>query len=104
MRQITMEAVYAFENARKFKKGNMSVEVLPNVTVLRMHGNAIAYLYNDPERTLTITNAGWFSNTTKERLNGLKGVRVIQHKWNWYLNGEQWDGNLVDVDYKSNAI
>lgn len=101
MKQITMEAVYAFENARRFKKGNMSVEVLPNVTVMKLFGNAIAYLYNDPERTLSITSAGWFTKTTKERLNGLKGVRITQHKWDWYLNGELWDGKLIDVDYKS---
>lgn len=92
-----MEAVYAFENARKFKKANMSVEVLPNVTIMRLHGNAIAYLYNDPERTLSISNCGWFTNTTKERLNGLKGVHITQKNWQWYLNGEQWDGKLIDV-------
>lgn len=92
-----MEAVYAFENARKFKKGNMSVEVLPNVTIMRLHGNAIAYSYNDPERTLSISNCGWFTNTTKERLNGLKGVHITQKNWQWYLNGEQWDGKLIDV-------
>ena len=97
MRKITSEAVYAFENARKFKKGNMSVEVMPNVTVMKLYGNAIAYLYNDPERTLSITSAGWFTDTTKERLNGLKGVHIRQHKWDWYLNGEVWDGKLIDV-------
>jgi hypothetical protein len=97
MRKVTMEAVYAFENARRFKKGNMSVEVLPNVTVMKLYGNAIAYRYNDPERTLSITSAGWFTDTTKERLNGIKGVHIRQHKWDWYLNGEVWDGKLIDV-------
>ena len=104
MRKITMEAVYAFENARRFKKSNMSVEVMPNVTVMKLYGNAIAYRYNDPERTLSITTTGWLTKTTKERLNGIPGVHITQRKGEWYLNGEQWDGKLVDVDYKSNAI
>ena len=76
MRKITEESVNAFMNAKKFNKQNMSVEVLPNVTILKLHNNAIAYRYNDPERTLSITNCGWFSNTTKERLNALPNVNI----------------------------
>ena len=45
MRKITIESVDAFMNARKFKKANMEVEVLPNVTILKLHGNEIAYRY-----------------------------------------------------------
>ena len=66
MRQITKQSVNAFLNAKKFKKANMQVEVLPNVTILYLHNNAIAYRYNDPQRTLTISNCGWFTPTTKE--------------------------------------
>jgi hypothetical protein len=97
MRKITQESVDAFMNARKFKKANMEVEVLPNVTVLKLHGNEIAYRYNDPERTLSITDAGWQTNTTKERLNGIPNVHIHQKKFVWYLNGEEWNGNLIDV-------
>ena len=97
MRKITEESVNAFMNARKFKKGNMQVEVLPNVTILKLHGNVIAYRYNDPERTLRITNAGWESVTTKERLNGIPGVSIHQKDWVWYLNGGYWDGSLIDI-------
>ena len=104
MKKITLDAVYAFMNAEKFKRDNTEVEVLPNVTVLSLFGNRIAYRYNDPERTLSITNCGWDTKTTKERLNAIPGVHITQKNWQWYLNGEQWDGQLVDVDYKSNAI
>lgn len=104
MKKITSEAVYAFMNAEKFKRDNTEVEVLPNVTVLRLFGNRIAYRYNDPERTLSITTTGWLTKTTKERLNAIPGVHITQSKGKWYLNGEQWDGKLVDIDYKSNAI
>jgi len=97
MKQITKESVTAFLNAKKFNKSNMSVEVLPNVTVLKYHGNAIAYKYNDPEKTLSITNCGWFSNTTKERLNGLPNVNIVQRNFVWYLNGKEWDGKLTEI-------
>lgn len=96
-RKITNQSVSAFENARPFNQGNMCVTVQPNVTVLSLHGNAIAYRYNDPERTLSITNCGWFSNTTKERLNALPGVSISQKAGVWYLNGKEWNGKLIDI-------
>jgi|TARA_Y100000401_G_scaffold114071_1_gene115605 hypothetical protein len=98
MRKITKDSINAFMNAKKFNKQNMSVEVLPNVTILKLHGNIIAYRYNDPERTLSITNAGWFSNTTKERLNALPNVHITQKNWVWYLNGKEWNGKLIDIN------
>jgi hypothetical protein len=60
-------------------------------------GNAIAYRYNDPEKTLRITNCGWFSNTTKERLNAIDGVSIQQKNYEWFLNGEKWEGELIDI-------
>ena len=97
MRKITAQSVDAFMDARPFKKDNMQVEVLLNCTIMKLYGNAIAYRYNDPDRTLTITNCGWFTNTTKERLNGIPNVHINQKKGQWYLNGNQWDGNLKDI-------
>ena len=104
MRLITQESVNAFLNAKKFNKSNMSVEVLPNVTILKYQGNEIAYKYNDPKQTISITNCGWESNTTKERLNGvisLSGLnvgKVYQKNWQWYLDGKEWDGDLIDLN------
>ena len=97
MRQITKESVNAFMNDKTFNKQNMSVEILPNVTILKLHDNAIAYRYNDPKRTLSITNCGWQTNTTKERLNALPNVSIQQKNFIWYLNGEEWNGNLIDI-------
>lgn len=97
MRQITQQSIESFMNAKPFNKQNMSVDVLPNVTILRLHGNAIAYRYNDPEKTLSITNCGWFTNTTKERLNGLPNVSIHQKNFNWYLNGKEWNGEIIDI-------
>ena len=96
-RQITEKAIEKFLNAEPFKSANTNVEVLPNVTILKLFGNPIAYQYNDPERTLSITNAGWKSETTKERLNGISKVSISQSKGKWFLNGVEWNGELIDV-------
>jgi len=104
MRQITRESVRAFLNGEKFNKSNMNVTVEPNVTILKYQGNAIAYKYNDPNKTISITNCGWESNTTKERLNGiidLSGLnigKIYQKNWQWYLNGKEWNGELTDLN------
>ena len=102
MRQITKQSVNAFLNAQKFNRQNMEVEVLPNVTILYLHNNAIAYRYTDPQRTLTIQNCGWFTPTTKERLNALPNVNIVQKSFKWYLNGEEWDGSKIDINQKNN--
>lgn len=104
MKNITQESVNAFMNAEKFNKSNMQVEVLPNVTVLKYHGNAIAYKYNDPKKTIAITNCGWETNTTKERLNGviemsgLNIAKIYQKNWQWYLDGKEWNGDLTELN------
>lgn len=97
MRQITKNTISCFMQGIATKQSNTEVKVLPNVTVLLLFNNEIAYRYNDPQRTLSITNCGWQSNTTKERLNGLPNVSICQKKGQWYLNGEEWNGELTEV-------
>jgi hypothetical protein len=98
MRKITRDSIDHFLNARPFNRSNTRVEVLPNVTVLYLFGNPIAYKYNDPERTTSIqAKREWQTNTAKERLNGIPGVAVKQVKGEWYLNGKPWDGGYTDI-------
>lgn len=91
MRKVTQQAVEAFMNGYNFKSGN--TEVRNNAMYL--HGNKIAEWRGDE---LWITNAGWSSNVTKERLNGIPGVSVQQSRWVWFLNGEEWDGQWIKVE------
>jgi hypothetical protein len=104
MNKISEESIDAFLNARPYRKSNTIVFVKANVTVLEIFGNEIAYRYNDPERTISITNCGWKTAITKERLNAIPDVHITQKtidgKRVWYLNGEQWDGKLIDVSSK----
>lgn len=98
MNKISEQAVEHFLNAEPFKKSNMEIKVLPNVTIMLLFGNEIAYRYNDPQRTLSITNAGWKTATTKERLNSIPNVSISQVKGKWYLNGKEWNGKLIDIE------
>lgn len=90
-KKITQESVSAFLDCRPFKKSNMSVVREGTIYYLKLYGNKIAALEADGR--MWVSNAGWKSNTTKERLNGLPGVRVNQENWDWYLNGQVWDGS-----------
>ena len=91
MRQITKEAVDAFMEGGSYKKSNM--EVRDNCMYL--FGNKIAWL--DRNKQLWISNCGWMSVTTKERLNALPNVHIIQRNYHWYLNGVDWDGRATCI-------
>lgn len=95
MRKITIDSVNAFLNRQTFKRQNMEVTSFDNSFYLKLHGNTIAVLHGDG--TLMITDAGWQTNTTKERLNGLPNVNIHQKNFVWYLNGEEWNGNLTQI-------
>ena len=90
MRKITEQIVRAFRNGEAKTIGNSRTEN----GALYLFGNKIAE-YRDG--ALWITNAGWKSNTTKERLNGLPNVRIYQSRGEWYLNGIEWNGEWVEV-------
>ena len=94
-RKITIEAVDKFLSREPFKKSNMQVDQCYGQYRLKLHGNTIAVL--DEFNMLSISNAGWESNTTKERLNGLPHVRIHQRKFQWYLNGNEWNGEWTRV-------
>lgn len=91
MRQITRDIVNAFQNSRSLRIGNSRT----NGESLWLFDNKIAEIRRDG---LWISNAGWQSRTTKERLNGLSGVHIQSVRGNWFLNGRAWDGGWVNVD------
>ena len=95
MRTVTENAVNCFYNKGNGNFSNTSVITEGNTTKMFLFGNLIAKIENDK---LFITNAGWKSKTTKERLNALKGVNILQKKGELFLNGEKWDGNLTEIN------
>lgn len=90
MRKITERVCGAFERREARRIDN----TMTDGNALYLHGNKIAEWRG---KALWISNAGWSSPTTKERLNGLRGVRINQKDWVWYLNGKQWDGEWIAV-------
>ena len=90
MRLITKRICEAFRVGVSLRIDNSYTDG----TSLFLFGNKIAEYRNNG---LWITNAGWQSRTTMERLNGIAGVMVIQRNHQWYLNGEAWDGNWIHV-------
>lgn len=98
MRTVTKTAAEAFMSGNRCSIGNTVVSVEQDGSVsLLLHGNVIAKRYIDGKKEIEVSNAGWFSRVTKERLNGLPGVDVVQRKGLWYLNGKEWDGSWTQV-------
>ena len=81
MREITIDAVNAFMNNNEFNRDNTKIEVdnFIGVTFLYLHGNIIAMKYH-ATGIIKISNSGWLSITTKDRLDG--SSTIIQS----YLN------------------
>lgn len=103
MRAVTRTAVAAFMAGRAGHHGrNTLVEVRPFKAetrfsaILKLHGNVIARRSLDGA-ILEVCDGNWQTNTTKERLNGIPGVQVVQRKGLWYLNGVEWDGGWQSV-------
>jgi hypothetical protein len=92
MRKVTEQIVRAFRNGERKKIGNSRTDG----RALYLHENKIAEFRN---QELWITNAGWTSRTTKERLNGLPLVSIYQERGVWYLNGREWGGEWVQATY-----
>jgi len=97
MRQITFDIVNAFEGRRAKKINNSETDG----TSLWLFGNKIAEWREDG---IWITDAGWQSKTTKERLNGLTGVSIQQRAGNWYLNGNFWQGEWTSVNENNGIV
>lgn len=96
MRKVTKITSKAFMQGNEIKLGSTKTVIKGSHIELYLHGNLIAQK-NLKENVISITNAGWFSNTTKERLNGLPNVKIQQIKGKWFLNGKEWSGNLIEL-------
>ena len=98
MKKITAQMRDAFIYGESFRKDNTEVRVEDSSVSIYLFGNKIASRSIESTDTI-VTNCGWFSNTTKERLNALPNVRIHQKNYHWYLNGEQWNGAPTTVKF-----
>jgi hypothetical protein len=99
MRLITEQSINAFLNKGKLNKQNMNVfyDRYDQTSRMLLHNNCIATLDHD-NNILSVSNCGWFTPTTKERLNALPNVSIYQKSFKWYLNGEEWNGKKININ------
>ena len=86
MRKVTREIVSAFMNDYNATVSNSSVTTKDGITKLFLFGNCIARKEIATGK-IEVTLAGWNTNTTRERLNGIPNVSVTQSNFTPYLNG-----------------
>lgn len=89
MRKVTEQSARALRNGENYSNSNTKVKD----GVLSLHNNAIAHIYTTEDGTkyLGLSDCGWQSNTTKERLNGIidefgLNVYISQKNFEWFLN------------------
>ncbi len=97
MKIVTQNAVSCFLNGGTKTFTNTQVVTENKLSRMYLFGNLIATLDHNVGGVMKISNAGWESNTTKERLNALPNVSIQQKNWKWYLNGELWDGRFTEI-------
>ena len=92
MRKIETQMNSAIRGQRNWAGSNTTVMSDDNGLASRvyLHGNHIA-TYSHTDRSLTLLDGGWQSNTTKSRLNAIcdefkPGFGVFQKNWTWYVS------------------
>jgi hypothetical protein len=95
MRKVTKITRNAFLERTEMSMSNTASVQEGKDFLYKLYGHTIAILKASGE--LLISNCGYQTNTTKERLNALPNVSIVQRKGTWYLNGVEWHGNLTSV-------
>lgn len=97
MWKICEEAAKKFYEKKPFRRGNTEV-VNEDTVLLLLHGHAIAKSMGNE---VFVRSCGWFTKTTKNRLNALLlkyGIWIVQQKGVWYFTN-----SINKVPYESLA-
>jgi hypothetical protein len=95
MRKVTEITSNAFLERTETSMSNTQTIQEGKDFLYELHGHIIAILKYSGE--LLISNCGYKTNVTKERLNALPNVSIVQRKGVWYLNGNEWNGKQISV-------
>ena len=92
MRKIEQQMNRAVVNKNDWSKSNTFVDYNSNTncSTVVLHRTAIA-VYDHNTQALKLNTGGWYSVTTKSRLNAIlqeliAGARVFQRDFNWFLS------------------
>lgn len=104
MRKITRQSAQALIDGNSFNSGNMAVMGDESNSIMTLHGNTIATREGNK---VLLTDSGWLTATTKERLNGVLSLigskwRLYQHQGEWYITDgcgvrKNWNGSLSET-------
>ena len=101
MKKVTEKTVRAFRAFKNCKLSNTEVYVQSNWIFYYLHGNGIAG-YDKINKKLVVSDAGWRTNTTKERLNGILrefGLgSIYQKNREWFFTNK--DGVTTKREWK----
>ena len=102
MRKIEQQMNRAVVNRNNWSNSNTFVEYNSNTdcSTIVLHRTAIA-VYDHKNQALKLNTGGWYSVTTKSRLNAIldqliTGARVFQRDINWYLNYNNQTHDFMD--------
>ena len=102
MRKVTKEVCLAFLNGKTKTIGNTST----NGHSLYLHGNRIAWFVDETRKMIYLSDCGWDTVTTRDRLNGLlslcnSSVCVFKQKGRQRIKLAygitEWDGSPLAV-------
>jgi hypothetical protein len=96
MRTVTQKVVKAWQMGSTKKVDNTRTDG----SRIYLHGNCIAK--RDENGSVYISDGGWNTLTTRERLNGILSTlgiqqRVYQKNHGLYFGGMEWDGGWMMV-------
>ena len=92
MRKVTEQIKQAWINNQCLTIGNTSTDG----TSIFLHGNKI--IKRNEDGSISVTNSGWYSNTTKERLNMV--CRCHRSKGQWFINDIPYTGGWVNIGHR----
>ena len=102
MRKIEQQMNNAISNKVDWNSSNTRVEYNNNTncSTIVLHRTAIA-VYDHNTQAVKLNTGGWYSNTTKSRLNAILsevkyGCSVFQKQWNWYVSFNNQTQDFVD--------
>ena len=91
MKAISKKTAYALLNYNKTKTGNTIVWQDSEGSHMSLFGNEIAWVTLDG--SLYVTDCGWVTPTTRDRLSAVLGLPLSIRKGAWVLDGQPWDGS-----------
>ena len=102
MRKIEQQMNRAIVNRNNWSNPNTFVEYNSNTdcSTIVLHRTAIA-VYDHKNQALKLNTGGWYSVTTKSRLNAIlqeliAGARVFQKDFNWFLSYNNQTHDFMD--------